>query len=119
MFVGTDETSYIQLGRAYCSSADVPGFCVNDGVYMDVIDNMGLPPGVAVRAIPGNTDLIHLRIVVDGNRVSGYFSNDAETWTLVGQHTRPDPNIEVGLIAGQAQLEPAFAKFDYFALSPI
>ncbi len=119
VFVGTDETSYVQLGRAYCSSADVPGFCVNDGVYMDVINDMGVPLGAAVRAVPGNTDLIHLRIVVDGDLVSGYFSEDAETWTLVGQHTRPDPNIEVGLIAGQAQLKSAVAKFDYFALSPI
>ena len=119
VFVGTDETSYVQLGRAYCSSADVPEFCVDDGVYMDEIDGIGPPLESSVRAIPNNPDVIHLRIVVDGYLVSGYFSDDAETWTLVGEHTLPGPSIGVGLIAGQAQLEPAVAEFDYFALSAI
>ena len=50
--------------------------------------------------------------------MSGYFSDDAESWTPVGEHTVSGTITEVGLIAGRAQLEPAVAEFDYFTLSP-
>ena len=50
--------------------------------------------------------------------MSGYFSDDAESWTPVGEHTVSGTITEVRLIAGRAQLEPAVAEFDYFTLSP-
>ncbi len=118
IFVGTDETSYLQLGRAYCSSADVPDFCIDGGVYMDNTDNAQIVDSSAVE-IPANAEVIHLRLVVDGELVSGYFSDDAETWTLVGEHTRSGPSTEVGLIAGQAQLERAVAEFDYITVTEV
>lgn len=112
VFVGTDESSFLQLGRGYCD------FCIDDAVYMDNIDNAQLINSSSAE-LPKNAEVIHLRLVVDDELVSGYVSDDAERWTLVGEGTRPGTGTEVGLIAGQAQLETAVANFDYFALSPV
>lgn len=115
VFVGSDTTSFIQLGRAYCSSTDVPSFCIDDGVYMDNVSNGENIPSSALQ-IPAGADVIHLRLVVDGESVSGYVSGDGETWTLVGEQNRSGVSTEVGLIAGQALVEPAVAEFDHFTL---
>jgi hypothetical protein len=108
------EATFLQLGRAYCDPAI--DFCIGDGVYLDNVEN-GEMVGSSIAELATDADVVYLRLVVEGDTYAGYFSEDGETWTLVGEHTRSFGDAEIGLIAHQAYEQLAVAQFDHVTVT--
>jgi beta-xylosidase len=112
LLVFQDKANVLQFGRAFCDLADA---CVGDGIYFDnleggfIIENHKAP-------IQGSE--IHLRLQRVGNTYTGYYSEDGENWTMLGEHTRELSQARVGLLAAQAA-EAIPAAFDYFAITSL
>jgi serine/threonine protein kinase len=112
LLVFQDKGNALQLGRAFCDLADT---CVGDGVYFDNFQD-GFIQSNHKASINGPE--IHLRLQRVGNTYTGYYSQDGENWTPIGEHTREFSQIQIGLMAAQAA-EQLPALFDYFRLTPI
>ena len=115
LIVFQDQSNALQFGRAFC---DVPGACVGDGIYFDNFENGSVTGSNYRTAYRG--EVLYLRLQRTGNAYSGYFSENGEQWTKIGEHVRDFSQARVGLIAAQAPT-PIPALFDYFtvnALSP-
>ena len=113
IIVFQDQSNALQFGRAFC---DVPGACVGDGIYFDNFENgsvMGSNYRTAYRG-----EVVYLRLQRTGNAYSGYFSENGEQWTKVGEHVRDFSQVRVGLIAAQAPT-PIPALFDYFTANAL
>lgn len=113
---GGQTVTLLQLGRAYCDPLAIPGICVGDGVYFDKIED-GETVNAFVSEISTNTEVLYLRLLADGDSYSGYFSEDGEIWTLVGNQVASYIDTDIGLIAHQAYEEPAAASFDYLTVT--
>jgi len=109
--VYSDPTSFLQLGRAYC---DVENLCVGDGIYFDSVEQ-NQPTGENFAFTVRTADDVHLRLVAEGDTYTGYYSNDGEAWVTIGSHTRVLTDRQVGLLAGQTEVE-IVAEFEYFRL---
>ncbi len=105
-----DKANALQFGRAYCDLADT---CVGDGIYFDNIQD-GFIQENHKTSINGSE--IHLRLKRVGNSYTGYYSEDGENWTSIGEHVREFSKIQIGLIAAQAP-DQLPAAFDYFWLT--
>jgi len=108
-----DSKNVLQFGHAFC---DVVNACVGDGVYFDNFEN-GSVTG-ANYAAPFQGELIYLRLQRQGNTYTGYYSEDGENWIMTGEHTREFSQVQVGLVAAQAET-PIPATFDFFAMSTL
>jgi hypothetical protein len=51
------------------------------------------------------------------NVFRGFFSEDGENWTMIGQHTNDLIPTGVGLFAGQSCEGSVPADFDYFMIT--
>jgi beta-xylosidase len=111
LVVFQDRQNVLQFGRAFC---DVVNACVGDGVYFDEFEN-GSVTGNNY-ASPFQGDLIYLRLQRQGNTYTGYYSQDGENWTKLGEHSRDLSPVQVGLMAAQAP-EEIPALFDYFTMN--
>ena len=113
---GGQTVTLLQLGRAYCDPLAIPGICVGDGVYFDKIED-GETVNSIVSEISTDTEVLYLRLLADGDSYSGYFSEDGEIWTPVGNQVASYTDTDIGLIAHQAYEEPAAASFDYLTVT--
>ncbi len=113
---GGQTVTLLQLGRAYCDPLAIPGICVGDGVYFDKIED-GETVNSIVSEISTDTEVLYLRLLADGDSYSGYFSEDGEIWTPVGNQVASYIDTDIGLIAHQAYEEPANAEFDYITVA--
>lgn len=108
-----DTETKVQLGRAYC---DTQTRCIGNGIYFDAVE--ASQPRVDFFASETLLrDEAFLRIDKAGALLTGYYSEDGESWTLIGEYEIPMMNPKVGLIAGQSSEPGAVALFDYFALT--
>jgi beta-xylosidase len=109
LLVYESSSSFLQAGRAYCTSAP----CVGDGLYFDLTENnIFVPPNHATR-IPA-TDTVYLRLQRDGGSYSFSYSLDGQTWTAAGEHLSNIVPRFIGLVAGQSESGSRPAVFDYF-----
>jgi serine/threonine protein kinase len=112
LVVFQDKANVLQFGHAFCDLADT---CVGDGIYFDnfeggfIVDNY--------KAATSNSD-IYLRLLRVGNTYTGYYSEDGENWTAMGEHVRDFSQARIGLMAAQAA-EQISAAFDYFTLASL
>ena len=113
LVVFQEHGNVLQLGRAFC---DVEGYCVGDGIYFDNFEN-GSIPATSPRA-PFNGEVTYLRLQRIGNTYTGYYSDDGENWTLLGEHFRDFSPIRVGLVTAQSSTEIP-AVFDYFTMNTL
>jgi len=106
-----DGGNALQFGRAYC---DLPSACVGDGLYFD--DYVSASSSESNFKTPFQGGDVYLRLRKEGNTYTAFYSEDGQTWTLIGAHTWEFTPIHVGLVAAQSS-EDIVAAFDYFTLS--
>jgi hypothetical protein len=61
-------------------------------------------------------DEAYLRIDKTGSLLTGYYSEDGASWSVIGEHEISMTDPRVGLMAGQSFESGAVAFFDYFKL---
>jgi serine/threonine protein kinase len=110
LIIFEDRGNALQFGRAFC---DLPEACVGDGIYFDNYENGSITGSNYRTAYQG--EVLYLRLQRSGNVYSGFFSENGEQWTKLGEHVRDFSQPRVGLIAAQAPTEIA-ALFDYFTI---
>ena len=112
-----DEENFIRLSRAFCHLDPFPDACVGNGIYFDnVILGESISPNVKIEV--SKQYEAYLKIVRDGSTYTGYYSDDGETWVLVGQHIADLKTIRVGLVASGSDFR-INADFDYFTIHVI
>ena len=116
LLVGQDDDNFLMLGRAYCDLAP-PYF--GNAIYFDHEERGAFfdENYAMTTTVPGEA---YLRIVREGTVFTGYVSENAEDWMLVGVHTAVSGLIPslVGLAAEPSWMAVAEipADFDYFRL---
>jgi beta-xylosidase len=113
LFIYQDDDNMLKFGRAFCSSA---GQCVGNGVYFDSYIN-GAFTGSNFATSTTNPSRLYLRLQKADNVFRGFFSEDGENWTMIGQHTNDLISTGVGLFAGQSCEGSVPADFDYFMIT--
>jgi cytochrome c len=63
-----------------------------------------------------DSPVVFLRLRRVGTTYTGYYSQDGEDWTLLGEHRRDFSPARIGLMAAQA-VQQIPAEFDYFMLT--
>ena len=67
-------------------------------------------------------DTVYVRLVSDGEQLSGYWSEDGETWNKVGDSRSitgiETPKVGPMALGGENDNPPVDAKFDFFHLEP-
>jgi regulation of enolase protein 1 (concanavalin A-like superfamily) len=112
LFVYQDDQNVVQLGRSYC---DRPDACVGNGIYFDSIGNVI----DSIATVTTNPSLAYLRLRREGTTYTGYYSEDGESWTTIGQHISNINPVQVGLMAGQALEVETTADFEYFTMEEL
>jgi predicted amidohydrolase YtcJ/regulation of enolase protein 1 (concanavalin A-like superfamily) len=112
LIIYQDDGTKIQLGRAYCGQQNA---CVGNGIYFDALDN-SQPRAENFATETKLVDEAYLRIYKEGSLLTGYYSEDGASWSLIGQHEVSMTDPLVGLIAGQSYETGAAALFDNFTL---
>jgi regulation of enolase protein 1 (concanavalin A-like superfamily) len=112
LFVYQDDQNVVQLGRSYC---DRPDACVGNGIYFDSIGNVI----DSIATVTTNPSLAYLRLRREGTTYTGYYSEDGENWTIIGQHISNINPVQVGLMAGQALEVETTADFEYFTMEEL
>src|SRR5688572_6020806 len=113
LVVFQDKQNVLQYGRAFC---ELPDICPGGGIYFDNMENgsiTGSSPMIATD-IPA----VHLRLRRVETTYTAYYSEDGETWILLGEQIRDLSQPRVGLMAAQAA-EAIPAAFDYFTLTSL
>lgn len=110
LVVFQDKGNVLQFGRAFCDLADS---CVGDGIYFDNLED-----GIIVgnHKVSISSSEIFLRLQRVGATYTGYYSEDSEHWTVLGEYTRDFSSVRVGVMAAQAA-EEIPAQFDYFTIA--
>lgn len=111
-----DEANFVQFGRAYC---DVESACVGNGIYFDRLGD-GAFVGSNFATTVDQPSEAYLRLQREGQKVTGYYSDDGVSWLEIGRHYLPlsFSITGVGLTASQDYDdtdEPIPADFDYFS----
>jgi hypothetical protein len=110
-----DKDNFLRLGRAFCQIDALPGVCVGNGIYFDnLVSGEAISPNVKIEV--GKQYEAYLKIVRDGSTYTGFYSDDGETWILVGQHRADLRTIRVGLITSGSSFR-IVADFDYFTIN--
>ena len=113
LIVYQDDMNYLKLGRAYCN---LEGNCVGDGIYFDklVADNFSGPNfATKVAGLPG----AYLRLQFQKGSFTGYFSDNGENWSKIGEHSSEIIPKGIGLYTGQSCDNSPTADFEYFTVS--
>ena len=108
-----DEKNVLQFGRAFC---ELPDICPGGGIYFDNFENGSITGSSHMICIDNPT--VYLRLQRVGNTYTGYYSEDGENWTLLGEHVRDFSQVRVGLMAAQSA-EEIPALFDYFTMTSL
>jgi beta-xylosidase len=112
LLIYQDDANAIQLGRAYCDAADV---CAGNGIYFDSFKS-GENTGGNYATPTSNPSTAYLRLRREGMTYTGYYSEDGNNWTTIGQHNNDLTPVQVGLIAAQAYESETTADFEYFTI---
>ncbi len=115
LIVYQDDGTRVELGRAYC---DLQNECVGNGIYFDAYED-GQFRGENFATETQRADEAYLRIDKAGSLLTGYYSEDGASWSLIGEHEAFMTDPRVGLMAGQSFETGAVALFDYFTLMEV
>jgi Tol biopolymer transport system component/regulation of enolase protein 1 (concanavalin A-like superfamily) len=112
-----DGENYFQLGRAYCDLEEV---CAGNAIYFDYSQNPWWA-GLNFATTQPVFDEAYLRLERRGNRITGFFSQEGITWTVIGTHDLPEgfQINAVGLTTAQDYSEGSsrvLAAFEFFEL---
>jgi len=107
-----DGANSIQLVHAFCSRT-FDG-CVDDGVYLDSIDNGEFVDGQGGRSLTRASDHLFLRIDVIGNAYTGWYSYDGQAWTTAGTVRRDFASPSIGIVARSNTPQPPVSSYDFF-----
>jgi beta-xylosidase len=112
-----DDSLRANFGRAFCSPSEN---CVGNGLYFDLLEGGALVSENFATAVE-NLNETWLKLELLGDALTGSYSPDGVTWTIIGTHTL-SPNFtgaRIGLFAG-ADLDKSDddlpAVFDFFDL---
>jgi hypothetical protein len=108
-----DDDNVLQFGRAFC---ELPDICPGGGIYFDNFENGSITGSSPMISI--DIPVVYLRLQRIGNAYTGYYSEDGENWTLLGEHDRDFSQVQVGLMAAQSA-EEIPALFDFFTLTSL
>jgi hypothetical protein len=108
-----DQGNVLQFGRGFCDLADL---CVGDGIYFDNFEN-GSIQGNSFHT-PFHESVTYLRLRRNGSTYTSFYSKDGENWIMLGEFTREFSQVQVGVMAAQAE-KPSPATFDFFTMIPL
>jgi regulation of enolase protein 1 (concanavalin A-like superfamily) len=111
LYVRQDGENGLLLGRAYCDL----DWCAGNAIYLDYIKESEFT-GSNFATVVDSPSLAYLRLSRRGDTFTGYYSPDGTHWTTIGQHTVPLRNVQVGLVAHNAQTAIP-AEFDFFEIT--
>jgi regulation of enolase protein 1 (concanavalin A-like superfamily) len=109
LIVYQDDLNAVQFGRAYC---DLSEMCVGNGIYFDNTSDVSKN----YATVTSNPSIAYLRLRREGTTYTGYYSEDGDSWTIIGQHISDIHPLQVGLTAGQALVAETTADFEYFTM---
>ena len=108
-----DNENVINLVRGFCSLPGTRDVCIGKGIYFD--KTLAGAWGWSNFPTETGSEESYLKIRREGNRYTGYYSEDGENWIEIGTHTADFDPIRIGLTAG-ASSYAIKADFDYFML---
>jgi len=109
LIVYQDDLNAVQFGRAYC---DLSELCVGNGIYFDNTSDSS----ENFATVTSNPSIAYLRLRREGTTYTGYYSEDGESWTIIGQHISDITPFQIGLTAGQVLEAETIADFEYFSM---
>ncbi|MCL4560117.1 MAG: hypothetical protein M1281_05840 [Chloroflexi bacterium] len=114
-----DAENFLQFGRAFCG---VEG-CFGNAIYFDKIIAGAFEEGNFATPV-SNISETFLRLELQDQKLTAYYSEDGITWQDFGSHSIPASFVinGVGLTSsqnGQDPENPIPADFDYFAVGPL
>jgi regulation of enolase protein 1 (concanavalin A-like superfamily) len=112
LIVYQDDLNAVQFGRAYC---DLSEMCVGNGIYFDNTSDISKN----FATVTSNPSIAYLRLRREGTTYTGYFSEDGESWIIIGQHISNITPLQVGLTAGQVLEGETIADFEYFTMETL
>lgn len=117
LIVYQDSENFISLVKAFCSLPGIPGLCVGKGIYYDKTWE-GAAGGLNFSTEFDFKDESYLKIKRKGKFYTAFYSEDGETWTIIGTHSADFHPIRVGLtVGGSSNAIPA--DFDKFTINKI
>jgi len=108
-----DNENVINLVRGFCSLPGTRDACIGKGIYFD--KTLAGAWGWSNFPTETGSEESYLKIRREGNRYTGYYSEDGENWIEIGTHTADFESIRIGLTAGGSSYA-INAEFDYFTL---
>ena len=92
-----DDKNVLQFGRGFC---DLPDICPGGGIYFDNFENGSITGSSPM--ISTDNPVVYLRLQRVGTTYTGYYGEDGENWTLLGEQVREFSQVRVGLMAAQS-----------------
>ena len=113
LYVEQDDRNWLMFGRAYCDL----DWCAGNAIYLDHIQGEDFADdNYATRVESPSLAYLRLRRIED--TFTGYYSQDGEQWTIIGQHTVALGSPRVGLIVRESGKELS-ADFDFFEIKAL
>lgn len=115
ILIFADEDNFILLNRGFCDAPTCPG----NGIFLDKEQDGTVDPDNLIR--PFNGSRTYLKLRKRGNIYAGFYSEDGQTWVLIGQLEHTMTPQHVGLTANNSNdnpdTPPIPANFAFFTLS--
>jgi beta-xylosidase len=121
-----DDEHFLSFHRGMCDYIEiVPEACQGNAIYFNHIDHdVGVPeegysigPQYPTRTI--EISEAYLRLTREGRIYTAYYSDDGETWVIIGRQESDLFPFYVGIHTFGAETYLAEADFDYFTLDTI
>ena len=126
LWIFQDDEHYLSFHRGMCDYIEIiPEACQGNAIYFAHVDH---DVGVAEQGYsigpqyPTRTEEIseaYLRLTREGRNYTAYYSDDGETWRVIGKHESDLFPFYVGLYTCCAETYVADAHFDYFTLEAL
>lgn len=116
LLIYENAANHIQFGYGLC---DAPQ-CAGEGLYLDLMTGGSFDSENFATKATG-TEIIYLRLRLEGNIFTAYASENGQDWNLIGAHNNEIKPLLVGLVAGGAfnRTVQTPAQFDYFVINTL
>ena len=94
--------------------------CAGEGLYLDLMTGGSFDSENFATKATG-TEIIYLRLRLEGNIFTAYASENGQDWNLIGAHNNEIKPLFAGLVAGGAfnRTVQTPAQFDYFVINTL
>jgi beta-xylosidase len=125
LIIFQDDGHWLSFHRGICTYTNIPEACQGNAIYYNHIDHdVGVPeegysigPQFPTKTVEDSE--AYLRLTREGRTYTAYYSDDGETWVIIGRHESDLFPFYVGIHTFGAETHLADADFDYFTLETL